>query len=41
MVKGPLSQPAINELNTANLNHAIACRWIKASGFGIEYDLAH
>jgi hypothetical protein len=41
MVKRPLSQSPINELNAANLNHAIACRWIKASGFGIEYHLTH
>jgi hypothetical protein len=41
MVKGALGQSAINELNAANLNHAIARSWIKAGGFGIEDDLAH
>jgi hypothetical protein len=41
MVKCPLSQSTVNQLNAANLNHAVARRWIKASGFGIEYDLAH
>jgi hypothetical protein len=28
MVKRPLSQSAINQFNAANLNHAIARRWI-------------
>jgi hypothetical protein len=41
MVKGPLSQSAVHELNAANLNYAIACSWIKTSGFSIEDDLAH
>jgi hypothetical protein len=41
MVKGPLSQSAVHELNTANLNYAIARGWIKSGGFGIEDDLAH
>jgi hypothetical protein len=41
MVECSLSQSAVHQLNAANLNHTIARRWIKASGFGIEYDLAH
>jgi hypothetical protein len=41
MVKRTLSQSAINQLNAANLNYAIARRWIQTSGFGIEYDLTH
>jgi hypothetical protein len=40
-VEGTLGQSAVNELNATNLNHAITRRWIKASGFGIEYHLAH
>ena len=41
MVKRSLSQSAINQLNTANLNHAIARCWIETSGFSIEYHLTH
>jgi hypothetical protein len=41
MVKCPLSQSAVYQLNATNLNYAIARGWIQTSCFGIEYDLAH